>query len=313
MLAAVPALATAQPPLVGFNQNWSMLPSLTTPRLLGSIRALAPQVLRYPGGTVSHDWDWESGTRVHKRASTVEAPHTLKDLKTVVDATGADVIFVLDIVNRDLDDQIRMLRTAESLGIPVHRLELGNELYAKDKGYEARFPDGKAYAAAVRTWSQKLRAAFPKARIASLLLMRDVDERNERMARWNADVTAGTAGAVDAYTLHVYIPARGNLADTTARFADVTNDPAIARKPLWITEYGNMHASGDANYLADLEALADFLERDPHVAIVLNHQIVGGKAARFAKLDVDGKPTAEGDRYVARARKRSAAANEAAR
>lgn len=50
----VPGAALAQSgPITGFNQNWSMLPALDTPGMIDNIRRLKPQMLRYPGGTVT--------------------------------------------------------------------------------------------------------------------------------------------------------------------------------------------------------------------------------------------------------------------
>lgn len=286
-------IPTKSAPLCGFNQNWSMLPPLT-PALLGNIKALAPQILRYPGGTITHDWDWRSGKRVSR--TTRETAHPLAEVKTVADATGAQFVFVLDVAHSSLDDQLEMLRELRRLGLPIDYLELGNELYAKDLDYEKTFPDGAAYAATVNAWTPRLRAEFPGAKIAALLLTRATGAKNARLARWNAQVTAALKVPVDAYTLHVYIAQSAEAASTLAQFHRVADSPALAGKPLWITEYGNQNPNTDADYLVQLELLADGLEQHPRVAMVLNHQLLG---PRFkTKFSPDGSSlTAEGELY----------------
>ena len=74
--------------LTGYNINWSFLPVLNKD-LLEKAVALKPQIIRYPGGTVSKTWDWRSG-RTSKRRRDIA--HPLSDLKRLKEYTGAEVI-----------------------------------------------------------------------------------------------------------------------------------------------------------------------------------------------------------------------------
>lgn len=279
--------------IIGFNQNWSMMPSLSVP-LLNNMKLLKPGVIRYPGGTVTHNWDWRQGVKKDIKGNNV---HLIQDVKTLHDALQCKVVVVLDILNSTLSDQIQMLSSLQLIGIPIEYIELGNELYAQEKSYVEIFPTGAEYAARVAEWVPALRRKFPDAKFAALLQCRDMNIRNDRMNHWNDLVVKGTFSLVDAYTYHVYIPLGGTFDSRIQDFNVVVKAAATGNKPLWITEYGNQNSNSTDNYYSDLNKLADYLESFSKISLLLNHQIIGGNKC---KLNDTLSFTKEGEMFLNR-------------
>ena len=252
----------------GFNQNFSMMPNMTE-ALYKNIQKLKPQILRYPGGTVSHSWDWRKGVIETRNSKSV---HKINEIKTLTDYTNAKFVFVLDILNKPLSDQIEMLKEIEKLDVSIDYIELGNELYAQEDDYKRIFPTGKDYAERVNEWTPLLRQNFPKAKIAALLLGRKVRESNVRMYQWNRQVVDNTISNIDAYTYHIYINKNSTFEQEKADFIEVSNNAQTKQKEIWITEYGNKQDKSDPTYYTELNSLADFVETFQNITIALNHQ-----------------------------------------
>jgi alpha-L-arabinofuranosidase len=252
--------------------NFSMMPNLTK-IMCENIKQLKPTLLRYPGGTVTHSWNWKEG-QIKSRAS--KSVHLINDIKVLTEYINADFVFVLDILNSTLEDQIEMLSSIEKLGVNINYIEFGNELYAQDELYKQIFPTGKDYAVKVNQWIPELRNKFPKAKMAALLLGRKVKESNSRMYYWNRQVVDNTIALVDAFSYHIYIGENNTLAQEKTEFIEITKDAKTNNKPLWITEYGSNQDKSNQQYYTELAALANFVESYPNVTIALNHQIVGG-------------------------------------
>jgi hypothetical protein len=181
--------------ITGFNQNWSMLPSLDTPGLIDRMRELKPQMLRYPGGTVTHSWDWRQGVITTRKPKAV---HKISNVAKLAEATSTRFVFVLDVITSSIEDQIAMLMTLKKSGLAITHVELGNEVYARDKGYEVKFPTGADYGRACVAWATAVRPAFPNVKVGAVLLGRAAKGNNERLANWNAEVVASAGKAVDA-------------------------------------------------------------------------------------------------------------------
>lgn len=283
--------------ITGFNQNFSMMPNLTS-KMVANIVLLKPKMLRYPGGTVTHSWNWKEGVIETRNTN---SKHLITDIKELALKTNADFVFVLDILNKTLTDQIEMLTEIEKLGVKIKYIELGNELYAQEDAYEKIFPTGKEYALKVNQWIPELRKKFPNAKIAALLLGRKVKESNTKMFTWNQLVVENTFQNVDAYTYHFYINELETFAVEKTEFIEVTTNAKTRSKELWITEYGNNQNKTKASYYTELSALADFMETYPNVTIALNHQLIGGTKN---KLTEDGNGfVEEGNLFLKRTTK----------
>ncbi len=287
-------------PIIGFNQNWSYMPSVSGSKMVSSFRALKPEMLRYPGGTMTHSFDWRTG-KITTRPQKVAQPPS--EFKKMCDAVKCKAIFVLDICNRTLEDQLDMLQEAKKVGFSIQFVELGNELYAKDKGYEKVLPSGADYGRRVAEWTPRIKSRFPGAKVSALLLARSVRPSNKRMYTWNSEIIPLTKNVVDAFTYHIYIGESGGNFDATAQnFRNVIARDQLGKKELWITEYGTQKATTDPTHLPELSQLADFVEGFPGVTIALNHQVLGGD---MNKLTKDGQTwTPEGEMFLKRAAKR---------
>jgi len=284
--------------IIGFNQNWSFLPAFST-TMSANIKLLKPDMIRYPGGTIAHSWDWAKGIKIGSAGST---PHQIQDIKDLATSTNVKMIFVLDIVNRTIDDQILMLTSIKNLGVGIEYVELGNELFAQDNAYIAEFPTGAEYATKVNVWSTRLKETFPGVKIAAVLQCRNSNSSNVRLKQWNSFVVSGTISIIDAYTYHIYIPIGGSFESRKNEFETVVKNTNTADKELWITEYGNQNSGSDVDYLKSLDSLASYIEKYPKVTIALNHLIVGNEKN---KLTSDGNSfTQEGQLFLKRASNR---------
>lgn len=262
---------TISPILIGYNMRWLDTPDFSTSNVVALVDSLHTQIFRYPGGTVAHQWNWKTG-RTSDGGGVSNVTHLIGDVKTLANATGAKVTFVLDVVHSSVTDQIEMLHAAN---VPVEYIELGNELYAPD--YEAEFPTGKEYADTINSWVPKLRAQFPNAKIGAVMLPRPVGAANSRGSEWNTKVDQNITVAIDAYIYHVYM---NNSEGAIARLQRL--DEVFVNKPnveTWVTEYGDK----DQNYNETL-VLADKLLAAPYnTRLLLNHCLIA-KSGDFTKI-----------------------------
>ncbi len=289
-----PTPPTSNGQIRGFNQNWSIMPALSTGNMVNLMKRLRPGMIRYPGGTVTHGWDWQAGQLTSRPSSAI---HPIGEVKQLSDALGAQVVVVLDIVYRSLDDQLAMLRELRRTGLQFRHVELGNELYLRDADYAARFPTGAEYGAEANRWAAAVKAEFPNVAVAALLLAREAGANNPRGQSWNTDVLSVATNNIDAWTFHLYIPIGGTASVLMDDYRAVTASLPLSGKPVWITEYGNKN-EGDPTYLSELLALADAVEAQSGVTIALNHQMIGGGKN---KMDIDGVAlNAEGEAFVKR-------------
>ncbi len=260
--------------LRGYNINWSFLPVLDK-NFLGKATELKPQIIRYPGGTVSKTWDWRSG-RTSKRRRDI--PHPLRDLKRFKERTGAKVIFVLNMISSTLPEQMAMLKSAKDMGIAIHYIEMGNEHYlgkgrnvddsGKHQDNVRAFPTGREYAIRVNQWAKELKKVFPHVKIGITMLGR-TNTRRVRQKTWNSTIMAMIDTKLfDAYIYHIYVHPRGGYPLTEKSMQGIikkrTDDleRAMVKSPLkeiWITEYGVHTKTAKENALLTSK-LADYTE-----------------------------------------------------
>lgn len=284
--------ATAQQPsggaLTGFNSKWCFIPSPDSPHyetFIQHVKDLCPQVLRYPGGTITHRWDWQSGKMTQERRGSFINP--IENLTQLCKRTQTDVVFVLDIVHRTLEDQIEMLKASQ---LPVRYIELGNEIYAGD--YKAAFPSGKEYAERINQWVPKLRCHFPEAKLSAALLGRT--PQGQRLKNWNRFVT-DTLKDIDAYTYHIYVK---NGVTVEQRIEEY--EMQLIRKDaidIWITEYGiqderKLSKADRIEYLRKLDQLRTYVESNSTIALyhILTTTDTAAKSDNFAAIHYGGDP-----------------------
>ncbi|MCS6990595.1 MAG: T9SS type A sorting domain-containing protein [Chitinophagales bacterium] len=163
---------------IGYNGQNMIRDSLgwSNPYLLNNLPKLRPKTIRYPGGGVANWWDWREGWFVNhpllpsSYASAQRKDNRLDKFKLALDATGATPIFVLNMISSTLSEQLAMLRHADSLGIPIKYVELGNEFYL-DGGEDSVaimqvFPTAAVYAEVAAQWADSIHKYFPQAKVA---------------------------------------------------------------------------------------------------------------------------------------------------
>jgi len=302
-------------PLFGFNGETTRSPSWSNSAFRDSTASLHLKVIRYPGGGVSNFWDWRKGWFVDKAPENLQGveelrtykytdPRGLNDLKLLVNETGCDVVFVLNMVTKDLNDQLAMLQAAQSLGIPVKWLELGNEFYLPKSPGKQKFATPAIYGEAAEQWITAIKKSFPNVKTAVI---------GTGAQAWN-DAVLKNAPSADAIVAHVYPTPNSVIDETGISFSKLYN--ALTKKdqnfkvgvkkiPVWVTEY-NIHwaatikgldksekskiqnyAFSWAQALATIMMTSNAATLTNNVPIVLNHDI--GNWNNFAALDVQKK------------------------
>ena len=185
--------------------------------LLDAFQELGARNLRYPGGGIANYWDWEigwveqemdEGLMIGWMRGMQASPHryTLDNLAIAYDTTGATVVFVLNLITSDLDEQLDALHRAEALGIPIERVELGNEFYIDD--FEPlvieKYPTSVEYAEDANRWAAAIKADFPKAQVAVIGHASDSSRGGSRSRGWNQGMLPLLSSDIDAVTIHTY-------------------------------------------------------------------------------------------------------------
>lgn len=307
-------------PKVGHMLNYLTKPSWGNQSFIDSVQNLNIQLIRYPGGTESQYFDWQTGRSVpaslwtngtlfnHSYIGT--APHIsypLSELHYFYQQTGIKPVFCLNMLTKTLSNQIQMLQTAASLGIPVHYIELGNELYFNVTDFTNKYPNPIDYVLDVKNnWIPQLSSLFPNAKIAVIGSYDGLTDLNNntvppRIYTWNDTLFAQNVGA-DGITFHYYIPPNtttlSNPNITQALAAPFkhwqtmkinTVDKVTNGMECWITEY-NLNDGNQTTYsiasswthgLYTAALFSQMLE-EPKITMLLNHQITGSPA--FASL-----------------------------
>lgn len=307
-------------PKVGHMLNYLTKPSWGNQSFIDSVQKLNLQLIRYPGGTESQYFDWQTGRSVpaslwtngtlfnHSYIGT--APHIsypLSKLHYFYQQTGIKPLFCLNMLTKTLSNQIQMLQTAASLGIPVHYIELGNELYFNVTDFTNKYPNPIDYVLDVKNnWIPQLSSLFPNAKIAVIGSYDGLTDLNNntvppRIYTWNDTLFAQNVGAA-GITFHYYIPPNtttlSNPNITQALAAPFkhwqtmkinTVDKVTNGMECWITEY-NLNDGNQTTYsiasswthgLYTAALFSQMLE-EPKITMLLNHQITGSPA--FASL-----------------------------
>ncbi|MCS6917197.1 MAG: T9SS type A sorting domain-containing protein [Chitinophagales bacterium] len=224
---------TLPPHFLGYNgqnviRNGS---SWVNPNLTANVPQLRAKVYRYPAGGIGNWWDWRRGWFVDvpylpsNYKNLPRQPNYLHNYKAVADATGAQTVFMLNMVTSTLQEQLAMLRHADSLGFDVKYVELGNEFFIsaddEDAGEGSVYVDSvfkyvKTYADMANIWIDSIHAHFPNALVA----VQGCFQKNKKPKRlkWNDSLRILLNGREDAWSFHTYYSSAWN--DTTETVAD---------------------------------------------------------------------------------------------
>jgi hypothetical protein len=317
----VTASNTSRPvPKVGHMLNYLTKPTWTNQSFIDSVKTLNLEIIRYPGGTESQYFDWQTGRSVpsslwtngtlfnHSYIGTV--PHVsypLSQLHYFYQQTGIKPIFCLNLLTKTLSDQIQMLQAAHSLGIPIEYIELGNELYFTDQDFVNKYPNPGDYVLDIKNnWIPQISALFPNAKIAVIGGYDGSTTLNgnsipNRITSWNDTIFAQNINT-NAITFHYYLPPNtttlSNPNITQVLAAPFKHWPVLKTNTVdnvtngmdcWITEYnlndGNQTTYAIASSWAHglyTASLFSLMLEEPKIKMLLNHQITGSPA--FASL-----------------------------
>ena len=204
------------PDFVGVNGNLTQFDApWEKQELMAAYRKLGVSNLRYPAGTLGNTWDWEKGWLDSEVADEDLIPwvveqnvkgspkrYTLENLALVCRETGTKPVFMLNMLTRDLEHAITALKKAESLGMPIEYIELGNELYFNLPLEMRMYPTPEDLGRTSEKWQLKLKEVFPNARIA---VIGTTINRKPRHTNWNQRLL-GEAPSSTAVTKHMYSP-----------------------------------------------------------------------------------------------------------
>lgn len=276
---------------------------LLDPKLQDELATFPTRLLRVPTGTAAQWLDWRTGRFIQNPDSLFASipadrrPVTMDDWAGLLHRSGAEGVWDLNVLTSSLDDQVAMLEEAEKLGLGVHYIELGNELWDARSIYPKVYPSGKAYAETMNTWIPTLRRRFPDARIA----VAGADPSDplfssafgERYRNWNREVLA-TIHDADAITIHPYwtLPdgaAPGSSVEATLTAGLDAWDDVVAETladvpdgmALWATEWNQAAwGAGDGTQIwaQALSVVAVGMEQltDDRIGMSLVHDIVDG-------------------------------------
>jgi hypothetical protein len=151
---------------------------------------------RYPAGTGANYWDWTLG----RRSDETTGQYLTSNLKVGYDATGFMPIYVLNCMTGTLQESLDALAQAQSEGLPIQYVELGNEYYLGVTDYTQTFSSGVPYGQLCQTWIPAIKAQFPGVKCGIVGTMRTA---TSRMSTWNAEVLSA-CNNYDAVIIHTY-------------------------------------------------------------------------------------------------------------
>jgi hypothetical protein len=201
------------------------------PGKTAALQAVAPAILRFPGGSQANFYDWKSGLLDLQENSRSSAyvkfwaqiapkiartfPHGvhLEDYLPLAREVGADIILVPNLETATLDDQTAWFRQLAARGILPKNIELGNEFWvamANDPDSLRRWPDEPHAMAVMHRYEQALRPivgpgakfAVQAAGAAFWVEPRARAPLGRRLNEWDAALRP--EGWFDAVTIHLY-------------------------------------------------------------------------------------------------------------
>ncbi|QLE02195.1 hypothetical protein HX109_11745 [Galbibacter sp. BG1] len=237
--------------LTGFHEPWS------NDSLVAAVSKMGVKTVRYPGGTIGNYWDWDIGWIdqevedslmiqwvVENELKNSKNRYTLENLAELYKKTGIKPVFMLNMLSKDLAHSKRNLKKADSLGLPIEYVELGNELYFDIPYPLLKYPTPEVYGDTCQKWIDTLKKEFPNAKFA---IVGNYLKRHDRQIDWTKRVLS-TCHNADAVTFHKYNPSgldgskeRNKISAGSEGFADETTATRkapknIAKRQKWELE-----------------------------------------------------------------------------
>lgn len=200
--------------------------------MIPGVKRLAPEILRFPGGTVANFWDWRAGqlsvpkvtegaSRYREFLMSVE-PHTraahpngisVERFAEIASEVGAEVVLVVNLESDTVQSQQEWFAHMHSLGIVPRRIEMGNEFYLAllgDRESRLRFPDWATTAKITREYVDAIRPFLPADAVVAVqsagsrFWSREDQGAGEFHHWWTWDDDMSPELWFDAVTVHPY-------------------------------------------------------------------------------------------------------------
>lgn len=310
-------------PLIGFNAQASFSTATwTLQSWRDSVATLNSGILRYPGGSNSNYFDWQTGASMNSACT----PTWVANLQNTVavkaehfqlglNACAAKALMVLNFQCSNINYQLQGLNYALSKGVPINYLEIGNEhnIYQSVEQY---IP-ASIYAPGAKTWADSLKAHYPNAKVCLV----GGAGSHPLTTGWLDSIFSKNPN-IDALSFHVYLPAgnsdnkffarralsmpfntaSGGTGGLISRYAASKFNSSVVPSNIevWATEfnlseqiYGNpIQHAGTWTHGLYVSEMAHLLMTQPKVTMLLNHNVTGLKD--FAAVDINKQVTANG-------------------
>ncbi|TDY46241.1 alpha-L-arabinofuranosidase [Alicyclobacillus sacchari] len=256
------ASSTGTIPTTAFGINAAVWDSgLENPTLISLTKALAPDLLRYPGGSISDNYDWETNTR--NDGGYVNPDDTFDHFMTFAHNTGSQPIITVNYGTGTPAEAAAWVKYANVTNhYNVKYWEIGNEIYGNGyyngNGWEAddHAVQGKpekgnpglspqTYASNAEQYIQQMKAQDPSIQIGAVLTMpynwpwgATVNGNDD----WNSTVLKAIGKDIDFVDVHWYPESPGQETDA-GLLADTDQIPAmITELRKEIDEYAGSNA-----------------------------------------------------------------------
>ncbi len=188
-------------------------------------KALYPQTLRFPGGTVGNFYHWNlSGFLENEMASTLSQKLNKRnkgnyvklqkrkngriafdDFMQLCETHDIAPVVVVNLWTGSPKESAAWVQYAKTKAYPVTHWELGNEYYLPH--YVNKYPSVKAYITRAKKHAAAMKAVNPDIKVSvcatPVAFHKEGWLINKYQRNWDAGLAADT-GFYDAYTVHVY-------------------------------------------------------------------------------------------------------------
>lgn len=306
----IPPKPNSDPALNIIGANWSQQ------SFIDSVAILAPEIIRFPGGTNSNHWDWKTGWyKPGYEPSPTALTLRADEFKQGLIASNAEGLFVMNLETSNANYEMNGARYADSLGLNPVLFELGNEHNLNGgTAFPNQLMTPSFYSQLAKTYYDSIKAEFPLSKVCV------VGANTNGAPGWN-DTLLLHIPSIDAFAFHVYLTANNaDLAFNVNRalaipFGNITNNLALAyrfnkagfdslpvSKEVWVTEYNLEETqiastpvlAGTWTHLLYNTAFNHFLISKTNVTMILNHALAAAATHYESISKFDNHLTANG-------------------
>lgn len=257
---------------------------------------LYPEVLRFPGGTNSNHWDWQTGWFVPAyQPSGPSLTIRADEFKPALQGCNSEGLYVVNLETSNIQYEMDGLRHTDSLGLNPNLFELGNEHNLNGGSqYPLQLMTPSYYAQLAKIYYDSIMAQFPTAKICV------VGGNTPSIAGWN-DTILAYIPSINAFAFHVYLNANNaDLAFNVNRalavpFGPQSNNQSLVYrynyamgslptgKEIWVTEFNLLEMPpASTTVIAQTwthalynTAMCNFFLSQSNISMILNHTLAG--------------------------------------